>query len=422
MNRDLDMSVQKPPLRVGKTGMGFREFIVFAASIFALTALSIDIMLPVLPEIGKSLGLQRDNDQQLVILVFALGFGISQVVFGPLADRYGRRALMVPSLIFYVLTSAVAVFAPGFGGFLLLRLAQGIACAAIRTVLTAVVRDCFKGREMARVMSFVFTVFLVVPVFAPAIGQLISALSGWRNIFLFLALAGLVLCIWSASRLGETQNPQDRIRMSIGSVAHAFAIVFSNRQTIGYTLAVTFFFGGLFAFIVSVQQVFDAIYGLGNWFAIAFGVCSIGTATASLINGALVRRIGMRLISHLSLLIYIGFGVAFWLTGLAGEPPFAVTYIFLCGLMVMFGFIVANFNAMAMEPMGHVAGTASAVIGMITTTGGTVLGGLVGLAFDGTVMPLATAFTVYGSCALIVVLWTERGRLFATSDAKNSTA
>lgn len=402
--------------------MGFREFVVFAAAIFALTALSIDIMLPVLPEIGRSLGLGQDNNQQLVVLVFALGFGISQVVFGPLADRYGRRALMVPALIFYVLASVAAAFAPGFSGFLLLRLAQGVACAAIRTVLTAVVRDCFKGREMARVMSFVFTVFLIVPVFAPAIGQAISALTGWRAIFLFLALTGLVLCIWSTTRLGETQNPPDRIRLSIGSVARAFATVFSNRQTIGYTFAVTFFFGGLFAFIVSVQQVFDTIYGLGSWFAIAFGASSIGTASASLINGALVRRVGMRLISHLSLLIYIGFAVAFFLAGSAGEPPFAVTYLFLCGLMVMFGFIVANFNAMAMEPMGHVAGTASAVIGTITTTGGTVLGGIVGLAFDGTVMPLATGFTVYGMCALMVVLWTERGRLFATPGARDSMA
>lgn len=422
MNRDLDLTVQKTQPLVGKTGMRFREFIVFAAAIFALTALSIDIMLPVLPDIGMSLGLAQDNDQQLVVLVFALGFGISQVVFGPLADRYGRRALMVPALVFYVLVSAAAVFASGFEVFLLLRLAQGVACAAIRTVLTAVIRDCFNGREMARVMSFVFTVFLIVPVFAPAIGQLISAFTGWRVIFMFLALTGLALCVWSTTRLGETQKTQDRIELSFRSVAHAFVTVFSNRQTIGYTMAVTFFFGGLFAFIVSVQQVFDSIYGLGSWFAVAFGASSIGTATASLVNGALVRRIGMRLISHLSLLMYIGLAIAFWLTGTSGEPPFAVTYFFLCGLMVMFGFIVANFNAMAMEPMGHVAGTASAVIGTITTTGGTLLGGLVGQAFDGTVMPLATGFTVYGICALVVVFWTERGRLFTTSSTKDSMA
>ncbi len=400
--------------------MRFRAFVVFAAAIFALTALSIDIMLPVLPEIGESLGLRQDNDQQLVIIVFALGFGISQIVFGPLADRYGRRALLVPALLFYLAASAAAVFAPGFGWFLLLRLAQGIACAAIRTVLTAVVRDCFKGREMARVMSFVFTVFLIVPVFAPAIGQLIAVFAGWRNIFMFLALAGLGLGIWSATRLGETQNPEDRIRMSAGSVADAFAVVFSNRQTIGYTVAVTFFFGGLFAFIVSVQQVFDTIYGLGDWFAVAFGASSIGTATASLINGTLVRRIGMRLISHISLFIYIGLGAVFWISGMNGQPPFAVTYFLLCGLMVMFGFIVANFSALAMEPMGHVAGTASAVIGTITMTGGTILGGLIGLAFDGTIMPLAIGFTTYGTCALVVVMWTERGRLFATPGAMDS--
>lgn len=418
MNRDANNSGRNSSEPVGKTGMRFQEFVVFGAAIFALTALSIDIMLPVLPEIGENLGLQKDNDQQLVILIFALGFGISQVIFGPLADRYGRRALLVPALTFYVVVSVAAVFAEGFGLFLFLRLAQGVACAAIRTVLTAVVRDCFKGREMARVMSFVFTVFLIVPVFAPAIGQLVAALAGWRNIFALLAVAGLGLGIWSAMRLGETQNPDDRMSMSVGAVTHAFAQVFSDRQTIGYTLAVTFFFGGLFAFIVSVQQVFVGIYGLGNWFAIAFGLSSIGTATASLVNGALVRRIGMRLISHVSLLIYIALGIVFWLVGANGEPTFATTYVLLCGLMVTFGFIVANFNAMAMEPMGHIAGTASAVIGTITTTGGTILGGLVGHAFDGTIMPLATGFTIFGMCALVIVLWAERGRLFATADAK----
>lgn len=398
---------------LAKSGIGFVEFIVLAAGFFALTAFSIDVMLPALPQIGESLSLTEDNDRQLVIVVFSIGFGVSQIFFGPITDRFGRRAVMFPCLVLFVVTAAWAGFVSSLPWMLALRLAQGVACAGIRTILTAVVRDCFDGREMARVMSYVFTVFMLVPIFAPAVGQLIISVASWPWIFVVLSLFALIIGLWATLRLKETLAPEARRELAFGRVFEAFREVFTNRISIGYTLALTMFFGGLFAFIVSVQQIFDKVYGLGEWFVYAFALSSIASGISTFLNGHLVRRIGMRRISHTGLFIYMLSGAVLWISSLFGEPPFLYSYCLISGAMFAFGLIGANFNSMAMEPMGHIAGTAASVVGAISTTGGAILGGLVGRAFDGSVAPLAFGFMVFGLMAILIVLWAERGRLFA---------
>ena len=398
---------------VERAGMGFREFILLIAALSSIVALSIDIMLPVLPQIGDSYAVAAANDRQAVIVVFMLGFGLAQIVFGPLSDRFGRNAVLIPAALFYALSSIAAAFAESFALLLFLRACQGIGAAAVRIIVNAIVRDCFGGREMARVMSYTFMVFMIVPIIAPTLGHWIAWASSWQWIFILLGMAGFVFAGWTAVRLRETLRREDRLPFSTTAIFDAFAEVVTSRQAMGYALGATLCIGSLFAFIVSSQQIFDVIYGLGDWFPYAFAAVAGLMAVVSFANGTLVRRLGMRWISHGALIAFTVVAGVFLVVALSGQPPFWLAFLLIAVNVGTFAVVAPNFNAIAMEPLGHIAGTASSVLGVITFTGGAVLGGIVGRAFDGTLIPVAAAFTLFGCTALAIVLWTERGRLFA---------
>ena len=366
---------------VDRAGIGFGEFIFLIAALSSIVGLSIDIMLPVLPLIGDSFAVTNENDRQAIIVVFMLGFGGAQIFFGPLSDRYGRNIILIPAILFYAGASVAAIFADSFTVLLALRLAQGVGAAAVRIVVMAIVRDCFAGRDMARVMSYTFTIFMIVPVVAPALGQWISNIASWQWIFLVLGFAGMALAAWSGLRMG-------------------------------YTLGATLCFSGLIAFVVSAQQIFQSMYDLGQWFAFAFALNAAVMAVLNIANGAIVRTVGMRLISHSALIAFALLGTLLLLISLAGQPPFWVSYVLLAAIVGAFGLVPGNFNALAMEPLGHIAGTASSVLGVITFTVGAVLGGLVGQAYNGTLIPLAAGLALFGWLALAIVLWTEKGKLF----------
>lgn len=390
----------------------FIEFIVLMAALTSIVAFSIDIILPALPDIDQEYRLTNPNDRQLVIVAFTVSFGITQLIFGPIADRFGRKGLMIGCLLFYAAASFVASFASSFEMLLAARVAQAIGASGVRITTTAIIRDCFHGRDMARVMSYIFTTFMVVPIFAPALGQGIMLLAEWHWIFTFLGVGSILLAIWSLRRMGETLAPENRRSLSVASIGRAIAEIATNRISAGYTVASTLFFGALFSMVTSVQQVFDSIYGLGDWFALAFAGMACGMAVSSFLNGRLVRQVGMRRMSHGAMLTFVACSLALFTAGLFGTPPFLVTYLLLAGAMMSFGLVAGNFNAIAMEPLGHIAGTASSVIGTLSFTGGAILGGLVGQAFDGTIGPLSTAFFVLGSLSTLVVFITEGRRLF----------
>jgi len=398
---------------VPRAGIRFPEFIVLVAALSSIVALSIDIMLPVLPHIGDSYAITVANHRQAVIVVFMLGFGLAQIVFGPLSDRFGRNRVLIPAVLFYAISSIAAAFAGSFTLLLVLRVCQGIGAAAVRIVVNAIVRDCFGGREMARVMSYTFMVFMIVPIIAPTLGHWITLLSSWHWIFILLGLAGILMATWSGLRLKETLPRDDRLPFSMKAVADAFAEVITNREATGYTFAGTLCVGCLFSFIISSQQIFDSIYGLGHLFPYAFALVAGLMAVVNFVNGGLVRRLGMRFISHGALLTFAVVAVIFLIVALIGQPPFWLAFLLLALNIGAFALVPANFNAIAMEPLGHVAGTASSVLGVITFTGGAVLGAIVGYAFNGTLVPVATAFALFGGTAIAIVLWTERGRLFA---------
>lgn len=400
-----------------KSGLGSNEFIFLIAALTSVVAISIDGMLPALVMIGSDFQIANPNNQQLVIVAFVVSFGLTQIIFGPVSDRFGRLPVLYFGLGLFVCASLAAAFAYDFTLLLTLRALSGIGASAIRITTTAIVRDCYHGRGMARIMSFVFAVFSLAPIVAPAIGQTILTFLDWHWIFIGLGTFGLVLSTWSGLRLKESLPVERRRSLQFGHVMAAFKEILSNKMVMGYTFALTLFFGCLFSFIVSIPQIVTETFGMGEWLAPLFAVVGIGMGLTSFSNGSLVGRYGMRRLSHSALIVFSFFGFVLAVVCYLGSPPAYVVFPLIIICLMNFSFISGNFNSIAMEPLGHLAGAASSVLGLITFTGGAVLGGIVGQMFDGTVLPLAVAFTLFGVLSLTIIFITERGKLFTVESS-----
>lgn len=392
--------------------LGRNELIALAAALMALNALAIDIMLPGLQEIGASLGESDENRRQFVITAYVTGFGFAQLLFGPLSDRFGRRAPLVVGLFIYVCAAFACAFAPSFETLLAMRFVQGLGAAATRVIAISLVRDIFGGRAMAEVMSLVFMVFMVVPVIAPGVGQVVMLFGDWPMIFLFMGTMSACVLVWTSMRLPETLKPEHRRPFTVRAIADGFRIVLTNRVSICYTAAFTCIFGALFGFINSAQQVYIGIYGVGAWFPVLFAIVAGLMAVSSYLNSRLVGRFGMRKLAHGALIGFIGVTAISFLWSLTGSVPLWAFTILFALAMMQFSWIGSNFNSLAMEPLGHVAGTASSVQGFLQTVGGGILGATIGQAFDGTVTPLAAGYFFAGLGALGMVMLAERGKLF----------
>lgn len=393
------------------------EFIALAAALMALNALAIDIMLPGLQQIGASLGVENENHRQYVISAYLAGFGIAQLFFGPLSDRFGRRIPLLFGLAVYVVAAFAAAFAPSFELLLILRVIQGTGAAATRVITISVVRDTFGGRAMAEVMSLVFMVFMIIPVVAPSIGQVVMLFSEWHMIFVAMAAIALIFTIWTAWRLPETLRPEYRRPFTPKVIANGFRIVLSNRVSLFYMLATTAVFGSLFGFINSAQQIYVGIYDLGVWFPVIFAAVASMMAVSSFANARLVGRFGMRRLSHGALIGFFAVTTLWFVLSLIGPLPLYVFVPLFAIAMLQFGWIGSNFNSIAMEPLGHIAGTASSVQGFTQTVGGGIIGAAIGQSFDGTTTPLAAGFCGVSVAALIFVLIAEKGRLFRAHHA-----
>ena len=392
--------------------MGFPEFVVVIAAIMALNPLAMDMMLPALPNIGFSLHIAQGNHLQAVLALFLFGFGAGQLVMGPLSDRFGRRPVLLAGMTVYCLASVLATAAPSFEALLLARALQGFSTSATRVIATSVVRDCYAGRRMAGVMSLTMMIFIAVPVLAPSFGQLVMVWTQWRGIFVVLMLYGMLALLWTALRLPETLPVSERKSLALTDVLGAFRQTVTNRQTLGYALAAGGVQGSLFAFVFSSQQVFTGIFGLGRYFPLAFAGIAVGFALAGFLNARLVGRLGMRKMSHGAT---VGF-VAVALVMLAAQQLHVLSlplFIALAACMMFaFGLTFANFTALAMEPQGHIAGTASSLYGSITTLLGIGVGTLIGQSYDGTLLPFSLGFFLCAVSALAVIVVVERGRLF----------
>lgn len=401
-----------------KLPLSMMEFIPLAALLTCLTALSIDIMLPVLPALGRDLGLADANDQQWVVTSYLGGLVIGQLFVGSVSDRFGRLPILYAGLVLFILGALVASLATSFQWLLIARALQGMGGAAPRIVTVAVVRDLYAGRQMARIMSLVMTTFIMVPIFAPTLGQLLGFAGGWRAPIMFLAIAGLAAGLWAWIRLPETSKRHADKSSTTPSISYVEALkaVYRSRLTVGYVMANGFMFACLMSYILSSQQIFVDIYALGVWFPVAFGAIAIAMAISGALNALIVVRLGMRRVSHRALIAFllVAVCVAALSVGYDGLPPFWILWTGLWVQFFFFGLIVSNFNALAIEPLGHVAGTASSVMGSYTTLSGAVFGTMIGQLFNMTTLPMNIGFVVFSCASLIIVLITERGRLFHT--------
>jgi DHA1 family bicyclomycin/chloramphenicol resistance-like MFS transporter len=406
------MTILSEPAAVSRTGLGFRPFVALIAALMATNALAIDAMLPALPEIGAALGITEPNDRQWIVTAYLLGFGAAQIVYGTLADRYGRRPVLLISLAIYAVAGFAAAMAVTFDQMMAARVLQGIGAAGTRVLAVSIVRDSYSGRQMARVMSLAFIVFLAVPILAPSIGQLIILFAPWRWIFGLLGLFGVVVAFVAARHLPETLNPADRRPIAFAPVVAAFRASLSNRIAVGYMLAMTFMIGSLFGFINAAQQLFVEVFRAPALFTVIFGAIALFMALASLLNSRIVGRFGMRRVSHGALIAYIAVTAVHAGIALTGNETLWSFALLQAAAMFCFGLMVSNFGAMAMDPLGHVAGTASSVQGFTSTVGGALIGFFIGQHFDGTATPTVVGFAVCGLAALAMVLAAERGKLF----------
>ncbi|KAB0680872.1 multidrug effflux MFS transporter [Aureimonas leprariae] len=389
------------------------ELVTMIASLMALNAAAIDILIPALQQIGATLGVETENQRQLAISSYVFGFGAAQIVYGPLSDRFGRRPLLFVGLAIYILASFAAARSPTFEALLVARCIQGIGAAATRVIAVSIVRDCFGGARMASVMSLVMMVFMAVPIIAPNIGNAIMIFGSWQEIFIVNCVFATFVTLWVAARLPETLHPEDKRPLTPRKTAEAFRIVLTNRRSLGYSIAAALLFGVLFGFINQAEQVYTGIFKIGPLFTLYFSTAAFFMAAASFTNSRLVERFGMRRLSHGALCGFIALSaIQLLISGVLGFMPFWLFLPLVILTFGLFGFIGTNFNALALDPLGHVAGTASSVIGFMQTLLGGALGALIGACYDGTLRPLYAGFLLLSLSALVGVLLAERGRMF----------
>lgn len=416
MRTDLSTQPQTGGERFAPAYPPFLEFVALVALLMSLAAFSIDSILPAFGHIQQEFGVVDGNDLQLVVYAYMAGFGIMQLFFGPVADVVGRRPTLMAGLAIYVVGTGLALVADGFHMLLVARFVQGTGAAAARVLVVTLVRDRYSGREMARVMSLVMMLFITVPIIAPAVGSAILAASEWHMIVVAMFVMAVLIFTWFALRMPESLNPAYRKPAAVGPILVDVRRILSSRLSFGYASAIMLMQGCIMIYIGLAAQVFETDgYRLGPvGFPLVFGLLGVMQGVASYLNSRLVGRFGMRRMSHAAL---CGFCVT---TGLllvialaaGGLPPLSVFVGLLAVSHFLFSLTMPNFNAMAMDELGDIAGTASSFIGFYSTVASAITGALISRTFDGTVIPLCGGYLGLGLGCLAVVLWAERGRLF----------
>jgi DHA1 family bicyclomycin/chloramphenicol resistance-like MFS transporter len=388
------------------------------AGLMALNAFAIDAMIPALPDIGRSLHVTQENDRQLVVIAYFLGFASTQLFWGPLADRFGRKPILAWGVSLYGLFALLCAFAWSFPLLIAGRVAMGASAAVTRVLVVAMVRDLFEAEAMARVMSLVFMVFMLVPVLAPNIGQAILLFAPWRAIFLVLAGYAVLMLAWSWVRLPETLHPEFRRSLDWHEMRSAVATAVRDRLSRGYTLAMTVSFSGLIAYISSIQQiVFDA-FDEGQYIGLVFACIAAPMALASWLNSKVVGRFGLRRVGHTAALAFALVTALHAAIALAGFESLGV-FIVMQGLtMGCFAFTSSNLGTLAMENMAPIAGTASSVQGVVGTVGAALIGFMIGQSFNGTPIPFIVGTALCAAGGFLLIVLTEPKRLFAKIESR----
>jgi DHA1 family bicyclomycin/chloramphenicol resistance-like MFS transporter len=392
--------------------IGPREFVALMAMLQALQALAIDSMLPALARISHDLGAASANQRQLVIGLFLIFAGIGSLVPGTLADRFGRRPVVMTCVAGYVILTIASALVTTFDALLVTRALLGLASAGLSVLPPAIIRDRYEGDRMARLQSSIAMVFMIVPMIAPTLGQAVLLVAGWRWIFGMMAALGMVVLAWSWLRLPETLHPGHRQLIHPAAIARSMHAIVTTRSAIGYVLGMAVMQGALFGYINSAQQLVAEHFGAGTRFPAIFGGMALIMATTNFINSRIVERFGARRVSHTALIAYICASLIQLALASSGHETLWSFVPVMTANMCLMGFVGANFGSIAMQPFAKAAGAASSAQAFIRMMLSSVLGSLIGQAFDGTARPLALALLSAGSIAMMLVLFSERGRLF----------
>ncbi len=425
IRREIPGDEKSPKRAIGPRGaMGPRELLLMISAIMALMALAIDLLLPAFDEIREAFGLDPDSTQvSQVITVFFLGLAVAQLVWGPLADRYGRKAILYAGIAVYVAGAIGSALAPSLNWLLIARFIWGVGAAGARVVATAIIRDSFEGTRMAKAMSQIMAVFVMAPVFAPSIGAGLIVLFSWRSLFWFCVIWAVLIALWSL-RLPETLEPESRRPLEFRSITAGFGDVLHHRLTAGYTLSSLFLQAVFTAYLGSSERLISGVFGRGAQFPLIFGAVAILFAVGAVINGQIVGIFGMERLIHVMLGGVLT--VSMLLVALSvvsdGEPNFWLFMPLLGVLLAMFMFIMPNLNTAALEPMGHVAGTASSLTGAARVAGGAILGAVVDSQVSDKTTPFAIAIVIFTVGAIASVVWAERGNATNSVTTNQSAA
>lgn len=400
------------PMKRGEGApIGFTEFVVLVAAMMACQAIAIDAMLPAFPIIVRALHVADENHGQWILTAYMAGLGCGQLFWGMMSDRFGRRPVLLSGLALYVAAALLCGLTDSFHALLVWRFIHGMAAASV-TVARSVIRDLYSGRAMARVMSLTFVVFLMVPILAPSLGQLILFMAPWRYIFIVCGVFASIAWSWAMLRLPETLHPEYRRDLTRSHIVGAVRLVLGNRTSLCYTLALTVMFGSIMAYVGMVQQIFSDVFRRATLMPSMFALCAVTMGFAAFMNSRFVERLGMRLISHTALLCFIGITTLHVVIAALGLEQIWTFVVLQAMTMAFFSLSVSNFGAMALEPLGAVAGIGASLQGFVSTFAGALVGAVIGRQFNGSTVPLAGGALCCGLASLVFVMFAEKGRLF----------
>lgn len=411
------MATQLAPSIPARKALGERELMWMMALLMALNAFGIDAILPALDALARDLSVPG-NDRQFVIGVYLLAGGAGSLVPGALADRYGRRPILLGAIGVSIVLAILSALAPTYDMLIAVRAAQGFFSAGIVALPPAIIRDRVGGDKMARMMSLIFVIFLMVPAVAPTIGEAILQVGSWRAIFGAMAGLGVVMGLWVYTRLPESLTEENRQPIIPLTIAANMGRALTQPSVAGYVIGSALVFGALFGFINSSQQLITNTFGAGDIFPMVFGICAGSMAIASWSNSRIVERFGARRVSHTALLAFIAVAAVQVMFAFSPEEKLWHFVPLMAINMALLGFIGSNFGAIAMNPFFAIAGAASSAHGFVRMTTAALLGGAIGYAYDGTARPLALALLASGLTCLVLVLLSEKGKLFGPSDAE----
>lgn len=387
--------------------MGRFEFIVLMAALMSMVALSIDAMLPALGIIGQDLNVANANDSQLIISSVFLGMAFGLIIYGPISDSFGRKKAIYLGVGIFLIGCLISIFAQDFEHMLIGRVLQGFGAAACRVVTIAMMRDKYDGKEMAKIMSLIMMVFIMVPALAPSVGQLILFVADWHGIFVVLFILALASVIWLHTRQDETLAVEKRAPFSLTNIKRGMIETIKHPESRTYTLGAGIMFGAFVGYLSSSQQILQVQYGTGELFSLYFGALALAIGFSSFANSKLVMKMSMQTLCIAALSVVFSTSIVFFIYAeFVNENPGLLSFmLYMLSTFFCFGILFGNFNSLAVHPLGHIAGVATSVISTVQTLISVIVGSYIGQHYDGTIIPLILGFTICSGITLSLVVW-----------------